>query len=65
MALQPGRDSAEQWGNPGSAYRDMKRHGEALESYRRALPLYRAAGAERKAELTRQNLENLEGGGGR
>ncbi len=31
---------AQQWGNMGSAYRDMKDYDQAMESYGRALPLY-------------------------
>lgn len=31
---------AQQWGNMGSAYRDMEDYDQAMESYGRALPLY-------------------------
>ncbi len=42
---------AEQWGNLGSVYRDLERHGEALESYSEAIRDFTRA-IERKPDYS-------------
>lgn len=51
---------ADQCTNIAYIHATSNRLQEACAWYRRALPLYQEAGSERKARLTRQNLESLE-----